>query len=194
MSEQTGDVQPAAPLDGPAQNPGPDTQQPQPEPTATSEAPVEQGEQLPGGGEPTVESGTATAATSEQAADRQGDPQQPADGEGEGDGEKQDPAPAGAPEPDAAHDPNAAPAEGYDAERAAFVKTYSLAVGPDSDVHDLSLADAADHPQLAGLAEAAARVATDQGYPATGDPQLIDVRRDGAKAAVSFAVPTSPRT
>lgn len=83
------------------------------------------------------------------------------------------------------------PAEGYDARRGAWLKTYSL--GTAADLHSLSLEDVAAHEVTAALPEGAARAAQDAGYRPAGAAELIDVRRNGAKSDLTYAVPADAR-
>lgn len=96
-------------------------------------------------------------------------------------------APAPADEPQA----DTAPAEGYDPQRQAWLKTYSL--GTPAALHELSLQDAAAHPVTAALSDGAARAAQDAGYRPAAAPELIDVRRNGDKSDLTYAVPTDAR-
>jgi hypothetical protein len=83
------------------------------------------------------------------------------------------------------------PAEGYDPQRGAFVKTYSL--GTAADLHSLSLDEVAAHDVTAALPDGAARAAQDAGYKPAGAAELIDVRRNGNKTDLSYAVPADAR-
>lgn len=91
----------------------------------------------------------------------------------------------------AAAEPEAKPAEGYDPHRQAWIKTFSL--GGSAALHELGLEDAAAHEATAALPDGAARAAQDAGYTPTGAPELIDVRRNGLKSDLTYAVPAAER-
>ncbi len=111
-----------------------------------------------------------------------------------------DPAPE-APQPETAglgpqrdgapHEPETRPTEGYDSRRQAWIKTFSL--GASAPLHELGLDDAAGHEAAAGLSDGASRAAQDAGYTPTGAPELIDVRRNGLKSDLTYAVPAAER-
>jgi hypothetical protein len=95
------------------------------------------------------------------------------------------------PEPPVAPEDSPRPAEGYDAQRGAWLKTYSL--GTAADLHSLSLQDVAAHDVAAALPGGAARAAQEAGYRVAGAAELIDVRRNGAKTDLTYAVPADAR-
>ena len=82
------------------------------------------------------------------------------------------------------------PAEGYDAEQNLFVKRFNLGA---PGLHLLSADELAGHSQTAGLPDAAARAARDQGYVPSGPAEFVHGAPDGAKSALSLAVPVEPR-
>lgn len=88
-------------------------------------------------------------------------------------------------------EPQPRPAEGYDPHRQAWIKTFSL--GATAPLHELGIEDAAAHEAAAGLPDGAARAAQDAGYTPTGAPELIDVRRNGLKSDLTYAVPAAER-
>jgi hypothetical protein len=95
------------------------------------------------------------------------------------------------PEPSAAPEDSPRPVEGYDAQRGAWLKTFSL--GTAADLHSLSLQDVAAHDVAAALPGGAARAAQEAGYRVAGAAELIDVRRNGAKTDLTYAVPADAR-
>lgn len=83
------------------------------------------------------------------------------------------------------------PTEGYDAEQNVFVKQFNLGAPA---LHLLSADELAGHSQTAGLPDAAARAAREQGYAPTGPARFVYGAADGEKSALSLAVPVAPRT
>lgn len=153
-------------------------------------APAETAQVTPAA-EPSIEAGTVAAA----AADTSGtqDPTQfgtqaPAAREPEPAGEQQEPDSDTAAEDERSE---GAPVEGFDPDKRVFVKQFNLASS--APLHELDADALAEHPQTAGLPDAAARAALDQGYKPSGPAVLVYGEPDGAKSALSFAVPVEPR-
>jgi hypothetical protein len=150
------------------------------QPAVVDTPPVAEPEAAPAA-EPPVESGSVTAEEADAAGAQQGTGQQLPETEQPAD------------EPDAAGGgkDEGAPAEGYDPDKQVFVKQFNLSSS--TALHTLNADALAEHPQTAALPDAAARAALDQGYKPTGPAELVHAEPDGAKSALSFAVPVEPR-
>ncbi len=152
------------------------------QPVADPAAPPSATEAEAQSAEPSVETGSATAEDNEQTPAAVPAPEA-------------EPEPPAAPEAASGEEPAetsaSAPAEGFDPDKNVFVKQFNLASG--APLHELSADEITEHPQTAGLPDAAARAALDLGYKPTGPAQLVHAEPDGAKSALSFAVPVEPR-